>query len=399
MYSRIEELALKHNPKVVEWRRAIHSQPELSAEEEKTAALVARVLTSLGLDVRVNVGGHGVVGLLKGGKGDGKVIALRADMDALPLQEDTGLPFASTVPNIMHACGHDTHTAMLMGTACVLSEMKDELEGSVKFIFQPAEERNPIGGAPGMIKDGALENPHVDALFALHVWPSFETGTVISRPGPMMGASDRFYITVTGKAAHGSAPHQGTDAIIIASQIVGGLQTLVSRMMPPLEPVVIGVATIKGGLRYNVIPDKVEMEGTVRTINPAIQDKLPGLMERAIVGYARALGGDAELKYVRGYPPTINARELYGMVSETVTASLGKGHFATLDNPDLGGEDFSYFAALRPALMAWLGCRPAGMPPEEMTVLHNSRFAPDEGCFPWGVRFMASCAVDYLKKQ
>jgi amidohydrolase len=376
MYRKIEELTQKYNPKVVEWRRAIHSHPELSAQEEKTAALVAEVLAGLGLDVKKNVGGHGVVGLLKGGKGAGKVVALRADMDALPLQEDTGLPFASAVPNVMHACGHDTHTAMLMGTACVLSEMKDELEGSVKFIFQPAEELNPIGGAPGMIKDGVLEDPHVDALFALHVWPSFETGTVISRPGPMMGASDRFYITVTGKAAHGSAPHQGTDAIMIACQIVGGLQTIVSRMMPPLEPVVVGVGTI----------------------SPATQEILPGLMERAAVGYARALGGDAEVKYVRGYPPTKNAPELFDFVSGVVAASLGEGHFATLENPDLGGEAFSYFANERPALMAWLGCRPAGMSPKEMSVLHNSHFAPDENCFPYGVRFMASCAVDYRKK-
>jgi amidohydrolase len=191
----------------------------------------------------------------------------------------------------MHACGHDTHTAMLLGVACVLSEVRGELAGDVKFIFQPAEELNPTGGAPGMIKDGVLENPHVDALFGLHVWPGFETGKVITRAGALMGASDRIYLTVSGKTAHGSAPHQGIDAILIASQIVGGLQSLVSRTVAPLDSAVVSIGTIKGGYRYNVVADKVEMEGTVRTLNPATQDMLPGLIERTVQGYARALGG------------------------------------------------------------------------------------------------------------
>jgi len=399
MYRKIEELARKYNSKVVEWRRTIHAYPELSAKEEKTAVLVAEVLTGLGFDVKKNVGGHGVVALLKGEKpGAGKVVGLRADMDALPMQEETGLPFASTVPGVMHACGHDAHTAMLMGAACVLSELKDDLKGSVKFIFQPAEELNPTGGAPGMIKDGVLENPRVDAMFALHVWPDFETGTVITRAGAMMGASDRIFLTVTGKTSHGSAPHHGIDAIVIASQIVGGLQTLVSRTVAPLDSAVVSIGTIKGGYRYNVIADKVEMEGTVRTLNPATQDKLPGLIERTAKGYAQALGGDAVIKYVRGYLPTLNAPELFSLVSETVAASIGQEHFVILENPDLGGEDFSFFARERPALMAWLGCRPAGKSPQETAVLHNTQFDPDEACFTWGVRFLASCAVDFLAK-
>jgi len=397
MYRRIEELASKHNAKVVEWRRAIHKHPELSAQEEKTAALVAKVLTDLGLEVRKNVGGHGVVGLLKGTQpGPAKTVGLRADMDALSMQEETGLPFASEVPGVMHACGHDAHTAMLLGAACVLSEMKDALKGNVKFIFQPAEELNPTGGAPGMIKDGVLENPNVDAIFALHVWPGFETGTIISRAGAMMGASDRIFLTITGKTSHGSAPHQGIDAIVIASQVVGGLQTLVSRTVAPLDSAVVSIGTIKGGYRYNVIADKVEMEGTVRTLNPATQDKLPDLIERAAAGYARALGGDASLKYVRGYPPTLNAPELFALVSKSFASSMSDGRFVTLESPDLGGEDFSFFARERPCLMAWLGCRPAGKVSRDMAVLHNSGFDPDEGCFLWGVRFLASCAVDFL---
>ncbi|MDR1979115.1 MAG: amidohydrolase [Synergistaceae bacterium] len=398
-YRKIETLVEKYDGKVVEWRRAIHSHPELSTQEEKTAALVVDVLTGLGMEVRKNVGGHGVVGLLKGTKpGSGKVVGLRADMDALPMQEETGLPFASVVPGVMHACGHDTHTAMLLGTACVLSELAEELEGSVKFIFQPAEELNPTGGAPGMIEAGALENPRVDALFALHVWPGFETGTVITRPGPLMGASDRIFLRVSGKTSHGSAPHQGIDAIMIAAQIVVGLQTIVSRTVAPLDSAVVSIGTISGGYRYNVIADKVEMEGTVRTLNPATQDRLPGLIERAAQGYARALGGDASVEYVRGYPPTLNAPELFRLASETAAGSLGEERLVVLDNPDLGGEDFSFFARERPSLMAWLGCRPAGKPPAEMAVLHNTRFDPDEACFPWGMRFLASCAIDFLRR-
>lgn len=397
MYRKIETLAKKYNGNVVEWRRAVHGHPELSMKEEKTAALVAEVLVGLGLEVRFNVGGHGVVGLLKGGH-DGKVVALRADMDALPMQEETGLPFASKVANVMHACGHDTHTAMLLGAACVLSEMKDDLHGAVKFIFQPAEELNPTGGAPGMIKDGVLEDPHVDALFALHVWPGYETGKIVTKAGPMMGASDPIFLTVTGKASHGSAPHQGIDAIMIASQIVNGLQTLVSRTVGPLDSAVVSIGTIKGGYRYNVIADKVEMEGTVRTLSPVIQDSLPGLIDRTAVGIARALGGDCAVKYVRGYPPTMNDPELFQMVSNSITESMGKEHFVALDKPDLGGEDFSFFARERPALMAWLGCRAADKTPEETAVLHNTHFEPDEASFPYGVRFLASCAVDFLRR-
>jgi len=398
MYSKIEEFAKKYNPKVVEWRRAIHSHPELSAQEEKTAALVAEALTNLGFDVQKNVGGHGVVGILNGGK-PGKTVALRADMDALPLNEETGLPFASLVPNVMHACGHDTHTAMLLGAACVLSELKNEFDGTVKFIFQPAEERNPIGGAPGMIKDGVLENPHVDAIFALHVWPGFETGKIITRIGAMMGASDRFSLTIKGQTCHGSAPHQGTDAIMIGAQIVGGLQTIVSRSIAPLDSVVISIGAFKGGYRYNVVADNVEMDGTIRTINPATREKVLSLIDRTVTGYARALGGDAEFKHLGGYPPTMNARELFDMVSGTVAAAFGPDQFVVLESPDMGGEDFSYFANERPGLMAWLGCRPPEKSPTEMAVLHNTKFEPDEGCLPWGVRFYSSCAVDYLRKR
>ena len=396
MYEKIRELAHKYGGRVVEWRRRIHRQPELSRQEERTSALAAEVLSGLGLEVRSRVGGHGVVGLLRGGGGDGRTVALRADMDALPMREETGLPYASEVDGVMHACGHDTHTAMLLGAACVLSELRDGLRGNVKFIFQPAEELNPTGGAPGMIADGVLEDPHVDALFALHVWPGYETGRIVARAGPQMGASDRIYLTVEGKTAHGSAPHQGVDAIVIAAQVVSGLQTLVSRTVAPLDSAVVTIGTIRGGYRYNVIADRVELEGTVRTLAPDTQGALPGLIERTAQGIARALGGDCKVTYVKGYPPTVNDPELFRLAARTVRASLGEDAMVELEKPDLGGEDFSFFARERPALMAWLGCRPSGTPPEAMAVLHNTRFTPDEGCFPYGVRFFASCAWDFL---
>ncbi|MBR1671987.1 MAG: amidohydrolase [Fretibacterium sp.] len=386
--------AERYRDRVVKWRRDIHRHPELSQHEERTAALVAEVLGGLGLEVRIGVGGHGVIGLLRGGQGP--TVALRADMDALPMKEETGLPYASETEGVMHACGHDTHTAMLLGAACALSEMREELRGNVKFLFQPAEELNPTGGAPGMIADGALENPHVDALFALHVWPLYETGTVVMRPGPQMGASDRLFLTVHGKAAHGSAPDQGVDAIMAASQVVCGLQSIVSRSVSPLDSAVVTIGTIKGGWRYNVIPDRVEMEGTVRTLREATQALMPELITRTAMGIAASLGGSCDVKYVKGYPPMVNDPALFELAAGAVRASLGPDALIVAEQPELGAEDFAFFARERPAVMGWLGCRPRGVRVEDTAMLHNTRFCPDEDCFPFGVSFLASCALACL---
>ena len=401
-YERIEREVRRHLDRVVEWRRAIHRRPELSRCEERTAELVAGVLEGLGLEVRRSVGGHGVLGLLRGTGGGadmGPTVGLRADMDALPMQEETGLPYASEVPGVMHACGHDTHTAMLLGTACVLAGMRDALPGNVKFIFQPAEELNPIGGAPGMIADGALEDPRVDGLFGLHVWPAYETGKVVLRSGPQMGASDRVYLTVEGRAAHGSAPDQGVDAIMIAGQVLCGLQSIVSRSVSPLDAAVVTIGTIKGGWRYNVIPDRVEMEGTVRTLREEVQAAMPDLIERAAGGIARSLRGSCEVRYVKGYPPLVNDPEMCDLAAKAVREVMGAEHLVVAERPELGAEDFAFFARERPAAFAWLGCRPAGAGPEETGVLHSTRFCPDEGCFPFGMRFLASCAVAFLGRR
>lgn len=383
--------------KVIAWRRDIHANPELSQHEERTSGLVTEVLESVGLEVARNVGGFGVIGLLRG-KHPGKTVGLRADMDALPLTEATGLPFASQNPGVMHACGHDTHTAMLLGTACVLSGMRESLAGNVKFIFQPAEELNPTGGAPGMIRDGVLENPHVDALFALHVWPAYQTGKIAVRSGSTMAASDRIFLTVKGKTAHGSRPDQGLDAVVAAAHVITGLQGIISRSVSPLDSAVLTIGRIEGGYRYNVIPDCVKMEGTVRTLNPDVQEKMPDWIRRTAQGIARAFGAECDTEYVKGYPPLVNDPELAERARDSVRKRLGDEGLIVPEQPDLTAEDFAFFARERPAVMAWLGCRPEDVRLEDMPMLHNTKFCPDEECFRYGIEYLTGCAVDFLSR-
>ena len=389
--------AEKYLQKVIDWRRDIHAHPELSQHEERTADLVANVLEGLGLEVSRNVGGFGVVGLLRG-KDAGRTAGLRADMDALPLKEETGLPYASQTEGVMHACGHDTHTAMLLGAACVLSDMREELRGNVKFIFQPAEELNPTGGAPGMIRDGVLDNPNVDGLFALHVWPVYETGKIVMRSGALMGASDRIFLTVHGQTAHGSRPDQGIDAIVAAAHVITGLQGIISRSVSPLDAAVITIGTIHGGYRYNVIPDTVRLEGTVRTLRAEVQDMMPELITRTARGIAEALGASCDVEYVKGYPPMVNDESLTELACDAVRSRLGDDAVMIAEQPELGAEDFAFFARERPAVMAWLGCRPANISVKDMPKLHNTKFCPDEECFKYGIEYLVQCAAGFLNK-
>ena len=389
--------AAKFLNEIISWRRDIHSHPELSQNESRTSELVAKILEGLGLEVTRNIGGHGVVGLLRGKNGrNGKTIALRADMDALPLNEETGLPYASKTQGVMHACGHDAHTAVLLGAACALSEMKDRLRGNVKFIFQPAEELNPTGGAPGMIRDGVLENPHVDSLLALHVWPIYETGKIALRSGALMAASDRIFLTVHGKTAHGSRPDQGNDAIVTAANIITGLQSVISRSVSPLDSAVLTIGTIHGGYRYNVIPDTVKLEGTVRTLNPDTQSRMPELITRTAKGIAEALGSSCDVEYVKGYPPMVNDAGLFTLVSGSVKKVLGDDAVIVADEPDLAAEDFAFFARERPAFMAWLGCRPHDVKVEDAPKLHNTKFCPDENCLKYGIDYFVQSTLDFL---
>ena len=285
---------------------------------------------------------------------------------------------------------------MLLGAACVLAEMRENLHGNVKFIFQPAEEYNPVGGAPGMIRDGVLENPHVDALFALHVWPSFETGKIALRSGASMAASDRIFLTVHGKTAHGSRPDQGIDAITAAANVIIGLQSIISRSISPLDSAVLTIGTIHGGYRYNVIPDCVKLEGTVRTLNPDVQEKMPALITRTAQGIAEALGASCDVEYVKGYPPLVNDSGLAELACGAVRKRLGDDAVVIASQPELGAEDFAFFARERPAVMAWLGCRPADVPSEKAAPLHNTKFCPDENCLKFGIEYLVQSAIDFL---
>lgn len=397
MNKSLKPLIEKHLARINDLRCRIHKNPELSRNEAGTAALVASVLKEAGLDVKKGVGGHGVSALLKGAK-DGPCIALRADMDALPMEEHTGFPCSSSVKGVMHACGHDVHTAMVLGAALVLSEIRDEVSGSVKFIFQPAEEDNPTGGAPAMIADGVLKNPDVDAVFGMHVWPSLKTGTVGTREGALMGASDRLFLTVGGKGAHGSEPENGIDAIAIAAQVITALQTIVSRSVSPLDAAVVSIGTIRGGNRYNVIADEVILEGTVRTVNPETQEKMPSRIAKIARGVAEGMGGECEIEYIKGYPPLMNSRETTEKALSALEKTIGKENIIHVEKPALGGEDFSFFSREIKAQFLWLGCRPEGVEKDDMPPLHNNRFLPDEKAIPVGVEVLAACVLEYLSK-
>lgn len=399
MNSQIAELEKKYRDSYMSCYRHIHAHPEPSYREEKTAAFVYEKLSALPLDeIRRNVGGHGIVALLKGSR-PGPCVALRADMDALNITENTGCPFASENPGVMHACGHDAHTAMLLGAAGVLCEMKERICGTLKFIFQPSEEMTPTGGAPGMIRDSALENPKVDAIIALHVWPTLPTGKIGLQAGAFSAASDHLRAVVKGAPSHGAMPDKGVDAIVAASAVVMALQPIISRNIRPRNAAVITIGTIRGGARYNIVPDRVDLDGTVRCFDADDHEKLPKWIERAILNTAAAYGCTAEIDYQVGYPPTMNNPRLAEIGREVIRGVLGDdGLTPPLDVPPIG-EDFAFYTLKVPAAMAWLGCRPEGMAPGEMPALHNDRFIPDPACFPHGVRYLVSMALTLLKSH
>lgn len=394
----IENLEGKYRGKYMAYWKDFHRHPELSHKEERTSVIVADILGSLGFDVRQGIGGTGVVGLLKGGS-PGKTVALRADMDALQIKEESGCDFASENDGIMHACGHDSHTAMLLGAAHILSEMKDEIKGNVKFIFQPAEEDSPVGGAPGMIADGALEDPHVSAILGIHVWPTLPVGELGIRDGVMSAASDRLHIYVSGKSAHASTPEFGVDAVVIACQVVSALQTLISRNISPLDSAVITIGKINGGNRYNIIADKVELDGTVRTFDPAVRKKLSVRIAELAEGTAKAMGGNCSVDYKWGYPPTMNDSRIVSIARKSITEVAGKEGLHEIEMPNLGGEDFAFYTEKVPAAFAWVGCRPEEIPMGKFPMLHNNKFIPDERALPLGVKYLCRVALDVLKEM
>jgi len=390
----IRETLQKHLPATLADRRHLHAHPELSGQEVNTAAYIAEKLREMGLEPQTNVGGHGVVALISG-KGPGKCVALRADIDALPIRETTGLPFASQNEGVMHACGHDTHTAALLGAARTLCDLRDQFPGCVKLVFQPSEENVLSSGAAKMIADGVLENPRVDAMFGQHIWPDFEVGTVALRNGSMMASSDRINITIKGKASHGSTPDSGIDAIVAAAHVVTALQTIVSRRVSPLDSAVVTIGTIHGGDRYNVIPDTVRLEGTCRNLNPAVRDQMEDRIRAIVEGVCAGMGAEGTVEYVRGYSPTVNSPELFPFFLETVKEVVGEENTVIPENSALGGEDFSFYCEKVPSVLFWTGLHTPGT---ERVPLHNGNLNPDEGCIAIAAEVLATAAVKYLNK-
>ena len=397
----IETRMMAVMPKVVAWRRDIHEHPELSNQEVRTAALVEKHLRALGMEVTPQVGKTGVVGVLRGGK-PGPVVALRADMDALPVTELVDLPFKSKVRTmyngqevgVMHACGHDNHVAIMMGTAEVLAGMKERLPGTVKFIFQPAEEG--LGGAEAMIADGALQNPRPSAIFGLHVWPS-ALGSLSTRAGGFMAAADQIDIVVKGRQTHGSAPWSGVDPIVVAAQIVMGLQTVASRQIDvTAAPAVITIGMIQGGNRGNIIPDSVVMIGTIRTFDADMRQEIHTRVKRTVEDIAHSAGATARVQVSIGGLITQNDASLLEKMTPTLQRTAGDGGFRTV-NPVTGSEDFPAFTKDIPGLFYFLGVAPKGMDQKSQAANHSPLFFADEAARPTGVRAMANLAVDYLK--
>jgi amidohydrolase len=406
--AQIDRLAGAVEPQAIAWRRDFHQHPELSNREVRTASVVADHLRRLGLDVRTGVAHTGVVGVLRGGK-SGPVVALRADMDALPVTEALDLPFASKAKaeyngrevGVMHACGHDVHTAVLMAVAQVLAQMRTDLPGTVKFLFQPAEEGAPEGedgGAALMIRAGALENPKPEVIFALHVNPSYPTGTLAYRPGATMAGQDSLRIVVRGRQTHGAMPWGGTDPIVVTSQIVLGLQTIVSRQINlPVAPAVVTIGAIHGGVRSNIIPDEVEMIGTIRTFDPAMRTDIHERIRATAALIAQSGGAAAEVTISPGYPLTFNDPNLAARMVPTLAVAAGKGH-AILMPPLTGAEDFSYYQQKIPGLYFFLGITPPDRNPEKAPMLHSPRFYADEHAMVLGIRALARLTVACLEK-
>ncbi len=385
-------------PRVIDWRRDIHQHPELSGQEVRTAKLVATQLRAMGIDVRENVGGTGVVGVLKGGK-PGAVVALRADMDALPVTEETDLPFKSTVRTtfagqdvgVMHACGHDAHTSMLLGAAQVLAGIKEQIKGTVVFIFQPAEEG--LGGASAMIAQGAMSQPKVDAVFGIHVWPE-APGSITYKPGGAMAASNGLTITVHGKQTHGAQPWRGVDPIVVASQIVNALQTITSRQTDvSAAPAVVTIATIHGGVRGNIIPDSVVMTGTIRTFDETMRKDVLMRVKRIAESTAQGMGATATVLTPPGADVVYNDPALTARMAPTIARVTGTVHPNTLWMPS---EDFSEYQKKAPGVFYFLGVNKAGVAIEDAAANHSTKFFVNEDALPTGVKAYASLALEYL---
>ena len=368
---------------------AIHQHPEIGFEEVETAKRVSATLEKLGIPHRTGVGKTGVVGLIEGA-GPGKTIGIRADMDALPVQEKSRQAFASRIPGRMHACGHDTHTVMVLGAAMVLSELRDRIRGRVKLIFQPAEEL--LVGAPAMIEDGVLEDPKMDAILGLHNWVTLEAGKVGYNPDVTFAASDTFDLTLKGLSGHAAHPHTTVDAITNAAYFITQLQTIVSREVLPLAPAVVSIGRIQGGTVRNVITDKVTLEGTVRTLDSAVSEQVEAAMRRLLEGFKAGMRMDYTLEYRRMVPPVYNDPEVLAKVLESVRDIVGADNVEQLPHPPMGSEDFAFFSGVIPAAHLRIGSKIEGLD----TAIHRNTYECNPVAIPTGVRAISRAALDLL---
>jgi carboxypeptidase Ss1 len=380
-------------PKVISLRRYFHQHPELSYMEEQTARRVAEELRSLGIEVRTGVGGNGVVGILRGKK-SGKVVALRADMDALPVEELSDVPFRSKNRGVMHACGHDTHIAMLLGAAEVLSSKRSLLSGTIKFIFQPAEEHGGRGGAKPMIEAGVMRDPKVDYVFGLHISDREKSGVIATKPGPFMAAPDSFKITVKGRGGHGSAPHQTVDPIYIAASVIIGLQGVSGRMIDPVEPFVISVCSIHSGTKDNIIPDEATLEGTIRTLDEETREVAKRQVRKVAESICETFGAACSVEFMPdAYPVTYNDPKTTMRAMEILSKIPGvKVQEA---KPILGGEDFSRFLQEAPGTFYFLGTHNEAK--GCIYPNHSSRFKVDEAVLKYGVASLATLAYEFTR--
>ncbi|MEZ4956997.1 MAG: amidohydrolase [Saprospiraceae bacterium] len=402
----LANLAEQIEPKVIEWRRHFHQFPELSNREFKTSEIVAKHLTSLGMEVRTGIAHTGVAGILKGGK-PGPVVALRADMDGLPVTERVDLPFASKEKTtylgkdvgIMHACGHDSHTAILMGVAELLTGMKNDLQGTVLFIFQPAEEGAPPGeegGAKLMLKEGLFDNPKPEVAFGLHISSTVEVGKISYKPGGLLAASDHFEILVKGKQAHGSRPWSGVDPIVTSAQIILGLQTIISRQTElTKEAAVITVGKIDAGVRHNIIPEEATMIGTIRTLDPVMQKDIHERIRKTATLIAESQGAVAEVTIKTGTPVTNNNLELTRQMIPSLFHAAGEEN-VIVQRPITGAEDFAYYANEVPSLFFFLGGRPKNVALKDASSHHTPDFYIDESGFKVGIKALTQLTLDYM---
>jgi len=381
----IREATRRIEAHLIEVRRDIHAHPELGFEEVRTAGVVARELAAMGIEHRTGVGRTGVVGIIKGAR-PGPTVAIRADMDALPIHEQTGQPFASTIPGKMHACGHDIHTATLLGVSAVLKEMAPQLAGTVKLVFQPAEET--LGGAAGMIADGVLEG--VDFALGFHNYPQMPVGRLGFCRGACLAASDRFEITVRGISGHAAHPDLAVDPVVGAANLIMQLQTVVSREVKPMHPVVVTVGAINGGIAFNIIPDEVVLRGTVRTLHAAAQDIAEAAIRRLCAGMKEGMRLDCTVDYLRGVPALVNDDAVLDRTVASTRAQLGD--VVDEGEPSLGGEDFAFFAERVPSFQLRVGSGTPGRNDK----LHNSGYQPDEKCIGLGVQALSRAALDML---